>query len=303
MLVKTWESDMVEILLAGWLGLTVLETRHATVAGAGGETYVDLLEDIAGVVVYATVDVGTCYVSTLMLWGLSGLTSCPELHVCNLSLIIRETEVETSQVPEILTLEGPSEPKIFNLLELESLKTKTELVEFKGSLNRDILSLGPLAILTSRNETKDNSTVVASVESAVFTGNGCNGREARVTQWLASIVTIMDRAIQDLDTVLLLKRNLAVLRMKFDADSIVGHLNEGKLLRLLDFMRSSEVHKTLVIPSGRNDRSLGWSLGGVHRFVEVEGCYRLGLFVVLLHVVADRNEIELSGAAEVTAHC
>ena len=50
-----------------------------------------------------------------------GLTSCPELHVCNLSLIIRESEVETSHVPEILTFEGSSKPKIFNLLELEGL--------------------------------------------------------------------------------------------------------------------------------------------------------------------------------------
>jgi len=113
----------------------------------------------------------------------------------------------------------------------------------------------------------------------------------------------MDRAIQDLNTVLLLKRNLAILRMKFDADSVVGDFNERKLLRLLNFMRSSKVHKTLVIPSGRNDRSLGWSLGGVHRFVQVKGCYRLGLFVVLLHVIADGNKVEFAGAAEVTVTC
>ena len=54
---------MVEVLLAGCLRLAVLETRHASVAGTGGETDVDLLEDIAGVVVDATVDVGAYSVS------------------------------------------------------------------------------------------------------------------------------------------------------------------------------------------------------------------------------------------------
>jgi len=86
--------------------------------------------------------------------------------------------VETSQVPEILALKGFPEPKVFNLLKLESFKAKTELVEFKSGLDRNILSLGPLTILASRDKTKNNSTVITSVESAVFTGNGCNGREA-----------------------------------------------------------------------------------------------------------------------------
>lgn len=234
---------------------------------------------------------------------MSGLTSCPELHMCNLGLIIRKTEMETSHVPEILSFKGPPEPKILDFLEFESLKTKTELIEFESGLDRDILGLSPLTILADRDETKNNSAVVASVESGVFAGNGCNGREARVTEWFASVFSVMDRAIQDLDTVFLLELNLAILRMKFDADSIVGYFNERKLLRLLDFMRSSEVDKTLVIPSGGNDRSLGWSFGGVHGFVEVKGCYGLGLFVVLLDVVANGDKVEFAGAAEVAGVC
>jgi hypothetical protein len=87
--------------------------------------------------------------------------------------------------------------------------------------------------------------------------------------------------------------------MELDADSVVGHFNERKLMRLLNLFRSSEVYKSFVIPSSGDNGSLGRGRGGSLDLVEVESRHGLGLFVVELDVVADGDEIQLSSTTKV----
>jgi hypothetical protein len=125
MLVDVRKRDMIEgaVIQVGNCGgrcvlVIIFEARHAAVSYSCLEADLDILEDGVAVVVHAAVQipsfvgrVSTSYPGYVHAFtGKGRATSCPELQMCEIALVMQEFEINTTQVVEVQSLGWFSPP-------------------------------------------------------------------------------------------------------------------------------------------------------------------------------------------------